>query len=112
MSSHVTTHVLDAAQGRPAAGIAVDLERRDGSQWRHVAHGATDSDGRIATLGPEKLDSGTYRVTFAVADYFEAQQVRAFYPEVTVTFLVDENEDHYHVPVLLSPFAYSTYRGS
>lgn len=112
MSSHVTTHVLDAAQGRPAAGIAVDLQRRDGDDWTHVAAGTTNSDGRIGELGPQRLPSGTYRVNFAVADYFEAQQVRAFYPEVTVTFLVDENEAHYHVPVLLSPFAYSTYRGS
>jgi len=112
MSSHVTTHVLDAAQGRPAAGIAVDLERRDADGWISVAEGTTDSDGRIGTLGPERLPSGTYRVSFAVADYFRAQQIRAFYPEVTVTFLVDEDENHYHVPVLLSPFAYSTYRGS
>src|SRR5699024_12761266 len=100
------------AQGRAAAGTAVDLEPGAADGWSAEADGTTDSDGRSGTLGPERLPSGTYRVSFAVADYFRAQQIRAFYPEVTVTFLVDEDENHYHVPVLLSPFAYSTYRGS
>lgn len=112
MTSHLTTHVLDAATGRPAADIAVVLERKEDAGWTEVATGTTNADGRIGALGPEKLASGTYRLTFAVADYFAATNTPTFYPEVTVTFAVDENEKHYHVPVLLSPFAYSTYRGS
>ncbi len=112
MTSHLTTHVLDASAGRPAAGIAVLLERRDPSGWTEVATGTTNADGRIGDLGPERLTSGTYRLTFAVAEYFAATETPTFYPEVTVTFAVDEGQKHYHVPVLLSPFAYSTYRGS
>lgn len=112
MTSHLSTHVLDAAAGHPAAGIAVLLERKDGAGWTELAAGTTDSDGRIADIGPERLTSGTYRLTFAVADYFAATGTPTFYPEVTVAFAVDSSEQHYHVPVLLSPFAYATYRGS
>jgi len=112
MTSHLTTHVLDAAAGRPAAGIDVLLERRDGAGWAEIASGTTDDDGRIGDLGPERLQTGTYRLTFAVADYFAATGTPTFYPEITVTFAVDADQQHYHVPVLLSPFAYSTYRGS
>lgn len=112
MVSFITTHVLDAAAGRPAAGIAVELSHREEGVWSQVAAGVTDADGRIADLGPEALESGTYRLTFNTGDWFVAQQVPAFYPEVVLTFDIDGNQKHYHVPVLLSPFAYSTYRGS
>ncbi|SMD21144.1 5-hydroxyisourate hydrolase [Kibdelosporangium aridum] len=103
MSSAVTTHVLDAALGRPAAGVPVRLESADGV----VASGVTDSDGRLRTLGPSSLAPGVYRLVFDIAAYHGPE---AFYPTITVEFRFAEG--HYHVPILLSPFAYSTYRGS
>ena len=107
MASHLTTHVLDATSGTPAAGIEVVLADVSGQEW---GRGATDDDGRLA-LGPERLDPGDYTLAFATAAYFAARGVDAFYPSVAVTFTVAERP-HYHVPLLLSPFAYSTYRGS
>lgn len=110
--SHITTHVLDAAAGRPAAGISVELAGKTSGSWEAIATGVTNDDGRIGELGPDVLAPGLYRLTFATEPYFAEQGVATFYPEVTVTFGVREGEAHYHVPVLLSPFAYSTYRGS
>ncbi|WP_370517435.1 2-oxo-4-hydroxy-4-carboxy-5-ureidoimidazoline decarboxylase [Pseudactinotalea sp. HY160] len=112
MASFITTHVLDAQSGRPAAGIDVELAHRDATGWVTVATGRTDDDGRIGDLGPEALAGGTYRVTFDTGAYFAGHDTPTFYPEVSVTFTVDADEKHYHVPILLSPFAYSTYRGS
>ncbi|MEM1245663.1 MAG: hydroxyisourate hydrolase [Acidobacteriota bacterium] len=109
--SHLTTHILDTARGRPAANVSVLLEHQ-GDRWIEVARGTTDGDGRVGELGPERLASGIYRLTFAVGDYFAARKEECFYPEVQVTFRVDEKEAHYHVPLLLNPFGYSTYRGS
>ena len=109
--SQVTTHVLDAGLGIPAAGVAVSLERSQQAGWASVADGVTDSDGRIADLGPTSLDDGVYRLTFATGPYFTRSGRDTFYPEVTVAFSITSS-DHYHVPILLSPFAYSTYRGS
>ncbi|MFC7407103.1 hydroxyisourate hydrolase [Georgenia alba] len=109
MTSHVTTHVLDTVRGGPAPGIRVTLSGADGGT---IASGVTDDDGRVAQLGPERLEPGVYRVSFATGEYFGRQDVRTFYPSVTIDFVVEEGEDHYHVPCLLSPFAYSTYRGS
>lgn len=111
MVSFITTHVLDSATGRPAAGVDVVLEALDGD-WSEVATGTTNEDGRIGDLGPEALASGTYRITFDTGSYFAKTDTATFYPEVTITFVIDENEKHYHVPILLSPFAFSTYRGS
>ncbi len=111
MVSFITTHVLDSVAGRPAAGIDVVLERLD-SEWSHVASGTTNDDGRIGDLGPETLPSGTYRITFDTGGYFAQTNTPTFYPEVTITFVIDASEKHYHVPILLSPFAFSTYRGS
>ncbi|MCX2734426.1 hydroxyisourate hydrolase [Saccharopolyspora sp. NFXS83] len=105
--SAVTTHVLDAALGRPAAGIAVRLEGAD-----LVADGVTDDDGRIGDLGPEALPAGDYRLTFDTGAYFAAQGTDTFYPRVQITFRLADPAQHHHVPLLLSPFAYSTYRGS
>jgi 5-hydroxyisourate hydrolase len=100
----LSTHVLDTARGRPAAGVPVQLLDASG----HVlADGVTDDDGRVPSLGAE-LGAGTYTVRFDVA----AHQPDGFYPEVAVTFTVAEGETHYHVPLLLSPYGYSTYRGS
>lgn len=112
MTSFVTTHVLDSSTGTPAAGVTVVLEAWSGHAWSNLASGTTDGDGRIGDLGPERLASGRYRLTFAVGDYFAAREVATFYPEITVTVEIDAAERHYHVPILLSPFAYSTYRGS
>lgn len=110
-TSHVTTHVLDTVRGMPAAGIAVQLSARDGADWRTLADGVTDDDGRVRQLGPEHLDAGTYRLRFETGEYFAASDTKTFHPEVLITFNV-ENERHVHVPLLLSPYAYSTYRGS
>ena len=108
--SHITTHVLDAARGRPANGVAVQLLARDGDAWEQIAEAVTDADGRASQLGPERLAPGDYRLRFDTGAYFDAQQVPTFYPEAVVTIRV--GEEHCHVPLLLSPFAYSTYRGS
>ncbi|WP_353112964.1 hydroxyisourate hydrolase [Microbacterium sp.] len=110
--SHVTTHILDTSIGRPAPGVAVALEARDGDGWVGIGTGFTDADGRVKDLGPERLESGAYRLRFDTAAYFAGIETDAFFPEVVLTFLVDAEQEHYHVPLLLSPFAYSTYRGS
>ncbi len=110
--SRVTTHVLDATSGRPAAGVAARLDRAAGDGWEAVADGVTDDDGRIGDFGPVDLESGVYRVSFAVGDYFAGLDQPTFYPEVVIPFTVADPAAHYHVPLLLSPYAYSTYRGS
>jgi 5-hydroxyisourate hydrolase len=106
----VSTHVLDGSLGIPAAGVTVTLERRDGDgTWRRVAAGQTDTEGRLYADTP---DPGMHRLTFGTGEYFATHGVVTFYPEVTVTFEVTGPDQDYHVPLLLSPFAYSTYRGS
>jgi len=112
--SPITTHVLDTRLGRPAAGIGVSLEKLGASgAWQQIAAGATNDDGRIANLlGVGELTTGRHRLTFETEAYFEAQQVAYFYPRVTIEFDVAAVDQHYHVPLLLSPFGYSTYRGS
>ncbi len=113
--SGITTHVLDVSRGRPGAGIAVRLEQVDpAGHARIIARGVTNDDGRCANLlaGDFKLSAGAYRLHFDVGDYFRKQHVAAFYPVVEVTFQVAEPGEHHHVPLLLSPFSYSTYRGS
>jgi 5-hydroxyisourate hydrolase len=106
----LSTHVLDAMTGRPAEGVAVRLEEQVGGEWRTTAQGRTDADGRIGSLGDPK--AGIHRLHFDTGEYFDAAGVAAFYPEVTVTFTVVDPTAHHHVPLLLSPFAFSTYRGS
>lgn len=113
MKSPITTHVLDTAKGRPAQGITVVLELRDKTgAWAELARGVTNDDGRITDwLSPgEPAEEGIYRVTFHVADYFD--ESTPFYSSIPVIFHLDEPESHYHIPLLLSPFGYSTYRGS
>jgi|SRR5687768_16473465 5-hydroxyisourate hydrolase len=113
--SAITTHVLDTAHGHPAAGVDVVLElRHDSHQWQFVGQGTTDADGRLRSLMPEapSVPPGIYRLTFAIGAYFEGHGLRSFYPHVSVTFEVVQGEAHYHVPLLVSPFGYSTYRGS
>lgn len=113
--SHVTTHILDAALGLPARNVPVRLEAAtDGARtsWKPVAEGRTDDDGRIPDFGPDRLHTGYYRVVFDTGSYFAATGQKGFYPEVTIVFDLADADAHYHVPLLLSPFAYSTYRGS
>jgi 5-hydroxyisourate hydrolase len=106
----LSTHVLDAMTGRPAEGVAVRLDERVEDEWRAIAHGRTDADGRISALGDPR--AGVHRLHFDTGGYFGAAGVPTFYPEVTVTFTVADPAAHHHVPLLLSPFAFSTYRGS
>jgi 5-hydroxyisourate hydrolase len=113
--SPITTHVLDTTRGRPAEGIAVVLDFRSGEgDWIELARGYTNADGRLSSLLPDgaTLPTGTYRLRFATDAYHSALGVRGFYPEVQVLFQIDDAAAHYHVPLLLSPFGYSTYRGS
>jgi 5-hydroxyisourate hydrolase len=111
----ITTHILDTAKGRPAAGVQVLLEfRGEGGDWQAISRGTTDLDGRLRTLYPENrpLTPGVYRLKFDTGRYFEAAGATTFYPEVVVVFETSPGERHYHVPLLLSPFGYSTYRGT
>jgi 5-hydroxyisourate hydrolase len=111
----ITTHVLDTALGRPAAGIAVVLDRHDANgQWAEVGRGHTDNDGRLKTLYPAAapLPAGVYRLTFDTQRYFESLKAKTFYPEVVVVFETQAGESHYHVPLLLNPFGFTTYRGT
>jgi 5-hydroxyisourate hydrolase len=112
--SGISTHILDTAKGRPAAGILVALKRAapDRRTWEAVGTGITDEKGRIASMldASETLEEGAYQLIFHVSDYFGAQE--HFYPEITVQFLVRDSAGHYHVPLLLSPYGYTTYRGS
>jgi 5-hydroxyisourate hydrolase len=113
--SAITTHVLDTAKGRAAGGVRILLEMRgDNDEWQSISRGLTDADGRLRTLLPEgqPLTAGVYRLTFDIADYFESLGTSSFYPEVAVTFETLPGEKHYHVPLLISPFGYSTYRGT
>ena len=113
--SSITTHVLDTARGQPAAGISVALEiKSEDGTWRTVGSSRTDQDGRVRDgLAPANgIAIGTYRLHFATGEYFRAQAHETFYPEVIVTFRIRSASDHHHVPLLLAPFGYSTYRGS
>jgi 5-hydroxyisourate hydrolase len=110
--STLSTHVLDAASGLPAAGMRITLERRDGERWQPLGEGTTDDDGRVRDLAPGGLGGGVHRLVFATGDWFAATGQTGFYPEVPVVFDVTDSGRHYHVPLLLSPYAYSTYRGS
>jgi len=111
----ISTHVLDTARGRPAAGVPVrlELESADGI-WKQIGAGSTDADGRAKDLLPPDfaLLEGVYRLVFDTESYFAAQNIEAFFGQVTVVFTISDPTQHYHVPVLLSPFGYSTYRGS
>ena len=111
----ITTHVLDVSIGRPGADVMVRLDRQtDDGRWETIGRQKTDGDGRARDLMPDggPLTIGTYRLIFDVGPYFEAKRVDSFYGEVTIAFNVKDASQHYHVPLLLSPFGYSTYRGS
>ena len=109
----VTTHVLDTSVGRPAEGVRVVLEQLDGDGWSEVGSGSTDADGRIAgLLAAERVRAATYQLRFDTATYFRSRGIDGFYPEIAIRFEVTDVGAHHHVPLLLSPFGYSTYRGS
>ena len=115
MKSFITTHILDTSKGKPAAGVTVVLEMKGKTgDWSKVANETTDPDGRINSLFPEgiPLERGSYRLTFETAAYFHSMQTESFYPYVQIVFEVKESSAHYHFPLLLSPFGYSTYRGA
>lgn len=108
----LSSHVLDGTRGRPATGVPVRWDRLAEGGWETVAKAVTDGDGRVADWGGASPEQGVHRVVFASGAYFAARQVETFYPEVVVVFEVTDPDQHHHVPLLLSPFAYSTYRGS
>jgi 5-hydroxyisourate hydrolase len=112
--SQITTHVLDVSVGRPAAGVAVILEiQNPQGEWKELSQGATDGDGRLRhLLAPGSLVEGNYRLTFQTGRYFESRKIAGLYPQVTIEFQVRDAKEHYHIPLLLSPYGYSTYRGS
>ena len=109
----VSTHVLDTAHGHPAAGLRVVLESSITDGWEYVAAGPTDDDGRVAALaGDDGVPAGVHRMTFDTGPWFGEHGVAAFYPRVIVLFEIADADAHHHVPLLLSPYGYSTYRGS
>lgn len=111
-SSPITTHVLDTARGRPAAGIPVSLHLQSDESWRELGRGVTNEDGRITDLlGESKPQPGKYRLSFETGEYLSAAG-KPFFPEVEIVFEIHDSNQHYHVPLLLSPYGYSTYRGS
>jgi 5-hydroxyisourate hydrolase len=109
----LSTHILDTASGRPAAGVAVSLSQRSGERWDRIGHGITDADGRCRMLlGSLALDSVEYRLQFETGAYFAAQGLPTFFPMVEIVFKVSDPAQHYHVPLLVAPHGYTTYRGS
>jgi len=112
--SQITTHILDISKGQPAAGIAVSLEKsEEQSQWTKIGSGVTNTDGRVSDLlnVEEVLSPGVYRLVFDTQEYFKSNGQQGFYPFVSIVFQTKDSS-HYHIPLLLSPYGYSTYRGS
>jgi 5-hydroxyisourate hydrolase len=109
----ITTHVLDIARGVPAEGITVILELRQASSWMPIGRGTTDATGRVDTLTVGPVSPGTYRLAFDIGSFHRQQGLSvSFFPEVKITFNVRDPDEHFHLPLLLSPFGYSTYRGA
>jgi 5-hydroxyisourate hydrolase len=111
--SQLTTHILDTTKGKPAPGVTIILYRGENDLWTEIARGVTNSDGRIPDLLKKDalLQHGIYKMSFGVKDYYDKEGIVTFYPYVEIVFDINTNE-HYHIPLLLSPFGYSTYRGS
>ncbi len=110
----ISTHVLDLALGRPAVGVHVRLEREEGGVWGEIGRGVTDADGRVKSLLPagESPQPGRFRLGFETGAYFRAQGSGSFHPYIEIAFEVRDTGEHYHVPLLVTPHSYSTYRGS
>ena len=111
--SQITTHILDTSLGKPAAGVSIHLQKQSPHGWINMSTGVTNSDGRIPDLLEKGLilPPGNYSMLFEVASYFENLQLKSFYPQIRIEFRVSD-DSHYHIPLLLNPFGYSTYRGS
>jgi 5-hydroxyisourate hydrolase len=112
--SQITTHVLDTAVGKPAQGVEITLFQLSGDDWKKLGQGETNSDGRVGNLLADNqvLEAGRYKVVFVIESYFQNQKIAAFYPYAEIVFDIEGDGQHYHIPLLLSPFGYSTYRGS
>jgi 5-hydroxyisourate hydrolase len=112
--TQITTHILDTSLGRPAANVPVVLDFQTAAGvWTEAGRGSTNADGRCKDLLADKsLQAGTYRLTFDTGAYFSARKIESLYPQVTIIFAVKNAREHYHIPLLLSPYGYSTYRGS
>jgi 5-hydroxyisourate hydrolase len=111
--SNLTTHVLDTALGRPAEGVTIVLEGLKSSGFKEIGRGVTNADGRVKEImGESALTAGTYKMTFHTKEYLASTDRKGFYPYVEVVFEVTKPDEHHHIPLLLSPFGYSTYRGS
>lgn len=111
--SQLTTHILDTSKGKPAPGINVILYQQEKKEWKEIARGVTNNDGRIPNFLKKEVapDKGVYKIRFETKEYFDKQSIQTFYPFVEIIFNINSNE-HYHIPLLLTPFGYSTYRGS
>lgn len=115
MTGPITTHILDTSRGTPAQGIAVSLEFQISvNEWKKIGSGTTNADGRLPDLLPDShlLQAGVYRMLFETGTYFRNNNITTFYPYVQIIFEIGDAKSHYHVPLLLSPFGYATYRGS
>lgn len=112
MSASISTHVLDLMSGKPASGVTVVLARLDDDGWTIAGTAKTNRDGRVKAVNAQGLKAGIYELSFETGAYFKKRKTRAFHPWVTVTVHIVDGNTHYHVPLLLSPFGYSTYRGS
>jgi len=112
--SQITTHILDTTRGKPAANVPITLFVQINGQWQEMSTGMTNSDGRIGDLlkADFVLDAGIYRMNFDTQSYFEANNEQGFYPFVDIVFNIDDSGSHYHIPLLLTAYGYSTYRGS
>ncbi|WP_151670214.1 hydroxyisourate hydrolase [Nitrincola schmidtii] len=110
----ISSHVLDTTLGKPAAGIRIQLYIYQGNEWLELNQGTTDNDGRVGNFLSEalKLETARYRLRFSLEEYFAQQQQPCFYPQVEIECQLKAEDDHYHIPLLISPFGYSTYRGS
>ena len=110
----ITTHVLNTTLGKPGKNIKVDLHFKEDNEWQTIGEGRTNDDGRVQKLIMDGWDlkEGTYKITFSLQDYYSENQIKGFYPEASICFLVDKANEHYHVPLLISGHGYTTYRGS
>ncbi|MEK7401844.1 MAG: hydroxyisourate hydrolase [Gemmatimonadota bacterium] len=108
----ISTHVLDLMSGKPASGVTVVLGRLDADGWTIVGKARTNRDGRVKSVNAKRLSAGIYELSFETGAYFKKKKVKAFHPWVTITVHIKDAGAHHHVPLLLSPFGYSTYRGS
>ncbi len=112
--SPLSTHVLNTTTGKPASGVTVILQRQAGQDWEEVKRGETDERGRISDVAVvgKALQAGTYRLIFETGEYFQNQGTATFFPRVEIVFVIEKTDEHYHIPLLISPYGYSTYRGS